>query len=105
MSSVIRLIGKLAKPGKIEQRVNAGEVLKALDSHLAMDSTLFLRKWACGRMVAAPVVALWLGHQDPTTTHQYIEADLLVKEQATISISGINTSQTKRLGFHRAFSD
>jgi len=26
--------------------------------------------------VAAPVIALWLGHEDPTTTHQYIEADL-----------------------------
>jgi integrase/recombinase XerD len=32
--------------------------------------------------VAAPVIALWLGHEDPTTTHQYIEADLLMKEQA-----------------------
>jgi site-specific recombinase XerD len=32
--------------------------------------------------VAAPVIALWLGHEDPATTHQYIEADLLMKEQA-----------------------
>jgi site-specific recombinase XerD len=32
--------------------------------------------------VAAPVIALWLGHEDPATTHQYIEADLLIKEQA-----------------------
>jgi integrase/recombinase XerD len=32
--------------------------------------------------VAAPVIALWLGHEDPTTTHQYIEADLHMKEQA-----------------------
>jgi len=32
--------------------------------------------------VAASVIALWLGHEDPTTTHQYIEADLLMKEQA-----------------------
>jgi hypothetical protein len=31
---------------------------------------------------AAPAIALWLGHEDPTTTHQYIEADLLRKEQA-----------------------
>jgi integrase/recombinase XerD len=32
--------------------------------------------------VTIPVIALWLGHQDPATTHQYIEADLLMKEQA-----------------------
>jgi integrase/recombinase XerD len=32
--------------------------------------------------VAASVIALWLGHEDPATTHQYIEADLLMKEQA-----------------------
>jgi integrase/recombinase XerD len=32
--------------------------------------------------VATPVIALWLGHEDPATTHQYIEADLLMKEQA-----------------------
>jgi integrase/recombinase XerD len=32
--------------------------------------------------VTTPVIALWLGHEDPATTHQYIEADLLMKEQA-----------------------
>jgi hypothetical protein len=32
--------------------------------------------------VAPPVIALWLGHEDPATTHQYVEADLLIKEQA-----------------------
>jgi integrase/recombinase XerD len=28
------------------------------------------------------VIALWLGHESPTTTHQYVEADLAMKEQA-----------------------
>jgi len=28
------------------------------------------------------VIALWLGHESPTTTHQYIEADLAMKEKA-----------------------
>lgn len=28
------------------------------------------------------VIALWLGHEDPTTTHLYIEADLTMKEAA-----------------------
>ena len=28
------------------------------------------------------VIALWLGHESPTTTHLYIEADLAMKERA-----------------------
>ncbi len=28
------------------------------------------------------VIALWLGHEDPATTHLYIEADLTMKEAA-----------------------
>ena len=28
------------------------------------------------------VIALWLGHESPTTTHMYVEADLTMKEQA-----------------------
>jgi integrase/recombinase XerD len=28
------------------------------------------------------VIALWLGHADPATTHQYLEADLATKEAA-----------------------
>ena len=32
--------------------------------------------------VTTPVIALWLGHDDPATTHQYIEADLQMKEVA-----------------------
>jgi integrase/recombinase XerD len=28
------------------------------------------------------VIALWLGHETPATTHPYVEADLTMKEQA-----------------------
>ena len=28
------------------------------------------------------VIALWLGHEDPATTHLYVEADLAMKEAA-----------------------
>jgi integrase len=28
------------------------------------------------------VIALWLGHESPSTTHIYIEADLAMKERA-----------------------
>lgn len=33
------------------------------------------------------VIALWLGHESPITTHGYIEADLAMKEQALAAIS------------------
>jgi integrase/recombinase XerD len=32
--------------------------------------------------VAIEVIALWLGHEDPATTHHYVEADLAMKEAA-----------------------
>jgi site-specific recombinase XerD len=28
------------------------------------------------------VIALWLGHESPATTHMYIEADLAMKKRA-----------------------
>lgn len=28
------------------------------------------------------VIALWLGHENPATTHHYVEADLTMKERA-----------------------
>jgi len=33
------------------------------------------------------VIALWLGHEDPATTHMYIEADLKMKEAALSRVS------------------
>jgi integrase/recombinase XerD len=32
------------------------------------------------------VIALWLGHESPTTTHRYVEADLAMKEKALQSL-------------------
>jgi site-specific recombinase XerD len=34
------------------------------------------------------VIALWLGHESPTTTHRYMEADLAMKERALAKLSG-----------------
>lgn len=28
------------------------------------------------------IIALWLGHESPSTTHTYVEADLAMKERA-----------------------
>ena len=36
--------------------------------------------------VGITVIALWLGHESPATTHTYIEADLAMKERALKSL-------------------
>lgn len=33
------------------------------------------------------VIALWLGHESPVTTHGYVEADLIIKERALASVA------------------
>ena len=40
-------------------------------------------------------IALWLGHESPTTTHQYVEANLAMKEQALDKLQDPETA-TKR---------
>jgi integrase len=37
------------------------------------------------------VIALWLGHESPVTTHQYVEADLAMKERALARLHEPNT--------------
>lgn len=46
--------------------------------------------------VSPPVIALWLGHENPATTHQYVEADLLMKEKA---LSRLQPPNQKNLRF------
>jgi site-specific recombinase XerD len=38
------------------------------------------------------VIALWLGHESPVTTHQYVEADLAMKEQALAKLHEPDTA-------------
>ena len=38
------------------------------------------------------VIALWLGHESPTTTHQYVEADLAMKEKALARLQDPNVA-------------
>ena len=42
--------------------------------------------------VAISVIALWLRHESMTTTHQYIEADLAMKEKALARLQEPNTT-------------
>lgn len=45
--------------------------------------------------VASEVIALWLGHESPTTTHLYVEADLSMKEKALEQIQSPSTRGTR----------
>jgi len=36
------------------------------------------------------VIALWLGHESPETTHQYVEADLKMKEEVLTKAKGLS---------------
>ena len=38
------------------------------------------------------VIALWLGHETPTTTHRYVEADLAMKEKALARLGAPDTT-------------
>ena len=38
------------------------------------------------------VIALWLGHESPVTTHQYVEADLAMKEKALAKLHEPDTT-------------
>jgi integrase len=40
-------------------------------------------------------ITLWLGHESPTTTHMYVEADLAMKEKALAKLQE-PTSPTPR---------
>jgi integrase/recombinase XerD len=42
------------------------------------------------------VIALWLGHESPATTHMYVEADLAMKER---SLKSLHPPTTKILRF------
>ncbi len=41
------------------------------------------------------VIALWLGHESPVTTHSYIEADLAMKERALATIAPPETTRKR----------
>lgn len=41
------------------------------------------------------VIALWLGHESPATTHMYLEADLSMKERALARLQPIETTSAR----------
>jgi site-specific recombinase XerD len=51
--------------------------------------------------VEMTVIALWLGHESPKTTHHYVEADLAMKQRALESMNGLPVGK----GRYRAKDD
>ena len=51
------------------------------------------------RMLQAGVditlIALWLGHENPATTHMYVEADLAMKERALKAVQPPHIKQMR----------
>jgi len=41
------------------------------------------------------VIALWLGHESPATTHIYVEADLKMKEEALKLVQPLTAKQVR----------
>ena len=48
--------------------------------------------------VSSEVIALWLGHESPNTTHLYVEADLTMKRQALEVIASPKTKRSAHTG-------
>ena len=45
--------------------------------------------------VEITVIALWLGHENPATTHMYVEADLAMKERALAAVQSPRIKRTR----------
>src|SRR5439155_15870557 len=43
----------------------------------------------------AQVLSEWLGHESPDTTHQYVEADLKMKEEVLTKAEGVPVEQSR----------
>ena len=41
------------------------------------------------------LIALWLGHESPATTHIYVEADLKMKEEALKHLQPLTAKQVR----------
>lgn len=64
---------------------------------------LFRHTWAMNMRIAGhdvSIIALWLGHQDVSSTMKYLHADLKLKEKALDRTAAAEQQQGRRLG-HR----
>ena len=68
--------------------VNPGLAKRTISPHTVRHSTA-MHLLQSG--VAFSVIALWLGHESPTTTHRYVEANLEMKSKALARIQEPDT--------------
>mgnify|MGYP001163347169 FL=1 len=67
-------------PGILNKRVSPHVLRHTTAMHLLQSGVPF------------NVIALWLGHESPTTTHRYVEADLAMKETALARLDAPDTT-------------
>ena len=80
---------RLALAVKAACQVHPGLAERSISPHTIRHTTaMHLLQSGAG----IEVVALWLGHESPTTTHQYTEADLAMKEQALAKLQDPDTA-------------
>jgi len=70
---------RLALAVKAASQVHSGLADRSISPH-SIRHTTAMHLLQSG--VDISIIALWLGHESPTTTHQYVEADLAMKQQA-----------------------
>jgi hypothetical protein len=63
---------------------NIAPFLEAHDGHASVQAG-----------VDITVIALWLGHESPVTTHGYVEADLAMKERALATLAPPETKRKR----------
>jgi integrase len=71
-----------------------------LEGPLSAQAPAYVARLRCGRYAMhllqsgerIDVIALWLGHESPTTTHQYAEADLEMKQKALAKLQDPDTA-------------
>lgn len=72
--------------GPLSSYVEAFQALLERGRYAEGSSAAALRAWSH----FARWIALWLGHESPATTHQYVDADLAMKEKALARLQDSN---------------
>jgi site-specific recombinase XerD len=85
---------RLALAVRVAAKSNAGLTQRRISPHTIRHSTA-MHLLQSG--VDVSVIALWLGHESPTTTHHYVEADLAMKDRA---LARLKEPQTKMRRYH-----
>jgi site-specific recombinase XerD len=73
-------VASQAHPGLAERSISPHTIRRTTAMHLLQS----------GEDIS--VIALWLGHESPTTTHQYVQADLAMKQQALAKLQEPDTA-------------